>query len=368
MQPSTMLTRAALSLLLLSACQADGLVTPSLAKGGIGPAEAAPALTVYTQNVYVGTDVDAVLASPSDQLPAAIGQALATFVATDWPARADAFAAKIVASRADVVALNEVTTLTVTGLTPFLPEIYVEFLPILMARIAAHGGNYVIAGQVANTDADLSVGPGRVRLQDFDLMLVRGDRAFTTIAQQQFAARAPVDFGPLGSFALARGFVAADVMLHGDPVRVVATHLEPWETAPVLQTAQAAELIAWLGSAEIPVIVAGDLNSAPTDLSPAAPYQQFAAAGFRDSWLERTGPNGGAGLTCCQAGDLMNATSTLFKRLDYVLVRNAKPGTGATTVELFGVAQADRLPNGLWPSDHAGVVARVMFPGIGVKP
>ena len=368
MKPLSLISRVAFPLLLLSGCQPDDLVAPSFSKGGLPPAESARALTVFSQNVYVGTDVDAVLSAPADQLPAAIGQALATFMATDWPARADAFAAKIVATNADVVALNEVTTLTVAGLTPFLPEIYVEFLPILMQRIADHGGNYVVAGQVANTDANLTVGPGQVRLQDFDVMLVRSDRPHTTIAQQQFAARAPVDFGSLGAFALIRGFVAVDVMLQGNPVRVVATHLEPVETAPILQSAQAAELIAWLDAAAVPVIIAGDLNSTPTDPSPASPYQQFAAAGFRDSWLERTGPKSDPGLTCCHAGDLVNAESGMVKRIDYVLIRNTTPGHGATTVGRFGAVQSDRLPNGLWPSDHAGILARVMFPGIGGTP
>lgn len=357
------LGRLGVAVLLLGACRPDTASTPTMAKAELHPA-AAHALTVFAQNVYVGTDVDAVLTAPPEQLPAAIGAALATFLSTDWPARADAIAAKIVEANADAVALNELTKLTVTGLSPLLPEIYVDFLPVLMDRIAARGGAYLVGGLVANTDAKLSVGPGLIRLQDFDALLIREGVPFTTVAEQQFVARAPVDFGPLGSFELIRGFVAADLTLNGGRVRVVATHLEPRETAPALQSAQAAELLVWLDPS-VPTIVAGDLNSTPTDLAAAAPYQQFAAAGFRDSWLERTGPRADPGFTCCHAGDLVNASPTMVKRIDFVLVRNPGAGRGATSAELFGVAQGDRLLSGLWPSDHAGVLARVLFPGIG---
>src|SRR5512140_300109 len=47
-------------------------------------------LVVYSQNVYVGTDVDAVLAAPADEVQTRLFTALQTFVATNWPERADA--------------------------------------------------------------------------------------------------------------------------------------------------------------------------------------------------------------------------------------------------------------------------------------
>jgi len=349
-----------LTVALLAACQSDGgHLTLDAGRQNLPPS----AVTLFTQNVYVGTDVDAVLAAPADQLPNAIGQALAVFMATDWPARADAIAAKIVATHADIVALNEITRLTVTGLGPLLPEVAVDFLPILMDRIAARGGAYQLAGVVANTDANLSVGPGGVRLEDFDAVLVRSALPHILVAAQQFAARAPVDFGPLGSFALVRGFVAVDLTVGGTTVRVIATHLEPRATAPVLQAAQAAELLAWIGASDRPTIVTGDLNSAPTDASAEAPYQQFMAAGFRDTWLERTGPKSDPGYTCCHTGDLSNPDPTMSKRIDHVLVRDPHPGHGATVATLYGATAGDRLANGLWPSDHAGLITQLMFPG-----
>lgn len=348
---------------LLVACSGDaGPVSPMTSR--VAAPAAGPTVTVFAQNVYVGTNVDAVLGAPADQLPAAVGHALMTFLATDWPARADAIAARIVASGAEAVALNELTILTVTNLAPLLPDLHVDFLPILMARIAAQGGNYVVGAQVANTDAILSFGPGQIRLQDFDAVLVRADVPFTPVASTQFAARAPVSLGPLGSFDLIRGYAAVELSIHGTPVRVVATHLEPLETAAVLQAAQAQELIGWLDAQQVRTIVAGDLNSSPTHVDPGSPYRQFRAAGFRDAWLDRTGPKADPGYTCCHADDLLNPVSSLVKRIDHVLVRSPHPGAGATSVTLFGADPMDRTPGGRWPSDHAGILATVTFPGI----
>jgi endonuclease/exonuclease/phosphatase family metal-dependent hydrolase len=202
-----------------------------------------------------------------------------------------------------------------------------------------------------------------IRLQDFDALLIRGDHQFTGVVEQQFAVRAPVDFGPLGAFDLIRGFVAADVTLRGTTVRVVTTHLEPVETAAVLQAAQAAELIEWLGGTTLPIVIAGDLNSAPVDDSPSSPYSQFMSAGFLDAWVERSGPKADQGFTCCHQTDLLNPVSAMEKRIDFVLFRNPSPGRGAVSAELFGVVPKDRLESGLWPSDHAGILATVMYPG-----
>ena len=48
------------------------------------------------------------------------------------------------------------------------------------------------------------------------------------------------------------------------------------------------------------------------------------------------------------------------------MVRGSMPrasGHGLTGVEIVGEEAGDRTDGGLWPSDHAGVVGRVMSPG-----
>jgi hypothetical protein len=60
------------------------------------------------------------------------------------------------------------------------------------------------------------------------------------------------------------------------------------------------------------------------------------------------------GDTCCQDADLLNDASDLTSRIDLILYDGAvEPLMG----EVVGDEPADRIDSGLWPSDHAGVVA-----------
>jgi hypothetical protein len=69
--------------------------------------------------------------------------------------------------------------------------------------------------------------------------------------------------------------------------------------------------------------------------------------------------HGGApGLTCCFAADLRSTAQPLASRVDLVLYGN---GVRATRAEIVGESLRDRV-GGLWPSDHAGMVARLRFP------
>lgn len=79
--------------------------------------------------------------------------------------------------------------------------------------------------------------------------------------------------------------------------------------SPYIQSAQASELITLLdllpnpGSA--PIIVVGDLNSSPEDMSIfkiLPPYMQIDEAGYVDAWTLRPGKP--LGFTYCQAENL----------------------------------------------------------------
>jgi hypothetical protein len=63
------------------------------------------------------------------------------------------------------------------------------------------------------------------------------------------------------------------------------------------------------------------------------------------------------------ASDLSNATSELDQRLDIVFVRNGRAGFGGpSSVEVFGLTPFSiGVGEWLWPSDHAGVFARIWF-------
>jgi hypothetical protein len=59
----------------------------------------------------------------------------------------------------------------------------------------------------------------------------------------------------------------------------------------------------------------------------------------------------------CADDDLLNKGSHLSDRRDFVLFHNGS--FQDTEAEVMGASPADRSPSGFWPSDHAGVVAKL---------
>ena len=97
------------------------------------------------------------------------------------------------------------------------------------------------------------------------------------------------------------------------------------------------------------------MNS-PGDGSGVA-YNNVIAAGFTDAAVA-----GGRGntVTCCQDFDLLNPISALDARVDFVLFRGHFSVKRAAVV---GDRPRDRTRSGLWPSDHAGLVAVLRIVG-----
>jgi len=115
------------------------------------------------------------------------------------------------------------------------------------------------------------------------------------------------------------------------------------------------ELLQAAGATNLPLVFIGDFNSDPITGSTAA-YGTLTAAGFTDAWgVAGVGP----GFTCCQESFLLNPGSTLSRRIDLVLVRGDFAVLG---IDVVGDESSDRTPSGLWPSDHAGVVATLRLP------
>jgi endonuclease/exonuclease/phosphatase family metal-dependent hydrolase len=141
---------------------------------------------------------------------------------------------------------------------------------------------------------------------------------------------------------------------HGQSFRFATTHLDPIPGAA--QQGQANQFLAGPGSTALPMVWIGDFNSdadetSVTRLPPAtATYGSVIASGFSDAWRAKH-PSDPA-FTCCQATDLMNAAPTLSERDDLVLTREFH----VAKASIVGDEATDRLPSGLWPSDHAGVV------------
>jgi endonuclease/exonuclease/phosphatase family metal-dependent hydrolase len=319
------------------------------------PQHREPDITVMTRNMYVGADVDAVIAAlvtpdPADDQSALL-TAIFTLEETDYPRRAAAMAREIARARPHVVGLQEVSTIDIS-LPPLGVEVHLDFLPVLLAELQSRGLNYDVAARVRNIDA--SPFPG-VSLIDEDAILV--DRRRVAVRETN-GARFSANLGPVApGVVLARGWVTAAVTIEKRAYTIASTHLESGDAPGLdqLRAAQAAELVQVIaGSA--PTIVMGDLNDVPG--SPM--HQVLLSAGLTDVWpLLRNGP----GHTCCHTSDLSNRVQQFHKRIDYVFVRDGKEG-GRVSGEIrrIGDDPDDRVPgpeHRLWPSDHAGLVARL---------
>ena len=356
------LTLACLAVL-IAACEDQALPTDPL-QPGFNPGASAAAFSVMSRNIYVGADLDAVIAAllspdPTDDGPA-LAATIATLQATDFGARAVALAREVAQHRPMAIGLQEVSTITLpTAGGP----VVLDYLAGLQAALAAAGLDYTVVASIVNVDVQIPVAPGvAVGLVDRDVLLVRGDVPVLGATQGNYQAEIP-----LGFTTLRRGWVSADLHVAGRTVRVVSTHPESGPgLSAVVREAQVTELMSLLSGWTGPLAVIGDMNGIPGSAS----YNVLASAGLVDAW-ESLRP-GELGLTCCHTPDLSNPTAAGFdQRLDQIFVRNGfLTGNGgvipASRVQLTGANPAEKVAGPLypiWPSDHAGIVAGLLFGG-----
>ncbi len=345
-------------ILILAGCSGDAL------------APGVSSITVLTQNLYLGAALAPVLSATPAQLPQAVADAFAQVQATNFAERAGRLADEIAATRPDVIGLQEVALYRRQspgdaisgGMTP-ATMVVLDFLQILRDSLAARGLSYAPVATRTGLDleAPMLTGTGPsgptyddLRFTDRDVILASGAATTAHPSAADFVAKAFVTTGGMTIY-IPRGWASVEVTVGGSVIRIVNTHLEVEAAAP-FQEAQAQELIDLLTPETHPVLLIGDFNSAANVMTTHS-YALLTAAGFTDAWAQRFRTD--SGLTCCQASDLLNATSTLDQRVDFVFWRNPSSGkiTDVTRVDVVGVAQADRTKSGLWPSDHAGVVA-----------
>ena len=222
-----------------------------------------------------------------------------------------------------------------------------------MNALQAEGLDYQVAAKVQNLDLEMPMlRDGKVtdvRLTDFDVILARGDVVTSRPTAANYAAGLPI--APLGLHVM-RGYVAIDATIDDVTYRIVNTHLEAVDPGPRVEQAQ--ELVDALAGEELPLILLGDFN---TPAPGGAAYQLLLEAGYVDVW---TAESEGDGATCCQADDLGTEASELSKRIDQIFVKGvALHPAGTIRTLTVGDKPDDRLPAGLWPSDHAGVVAHL---------
>jgi endonuclease/exonuclease/phosphatase family metal-dependent hydrolase len=368
-------------------------VATAISFGGVSRADddkrQSPRIRAMTQNLYVGADLFRILSvTAPEQVPAVVAEIFGIIQQTNFQGRADAIAKSIEHKRPDVIGLQEVSLIRIQTPSDYFvgnpnqaETVAYDYLQILLAALKARGLHYHVASQVQNVDIELPAFAGideygipifnDVRLTDRDVILVKdGVRTSgPTSANFQVNLEIPVAGNTI---AFTRGYTGVDVKLRHKKYRVINTHLEVKGEGQVVavQALQAQELIGVLASEHKPVVLLGDLNSAPNetiDLATGAvpPYMQFSFSGYRDSWLQSKNADQ-PGFTCCQAELLMNPGSLFDQRIDYVLYRNqhyadARRKTGVYT-DVVGDEETDKTSAGLWPSDHGGVFASIRVP------
>ena len=154
---------------------------------------------------------------------------------------------------------------------------------------------------------------------------------------------------PIGGQAVefSRGWISMQVKQRGKTYQFVTTPLETF--SPDVQAAQAGELVTGPLASELPVILAGDLNSDANQPSyengPA--FGILQSAGFRDVWgqLQPSSP----GLTWPLFTEDPPGPATPFQRIDLIMAHGDRIQNSA--IVETGLAPA----NGIFASDHAGV-------------
>jgi len=259
--------------------------------------------------------------------------------------------------------LQEVTTLRVGPFGGPATTVIADQLQSLTAALAARGLHYAAVAIQQNADVeapavDQSFNFFDVRLTDFDVMLARTDLPVSELQLEnvQFEHYSATLVFPtvLGtSIPFPRGWIAVDAKLRGKQYRVVTTHLETFNLD--IQAAQTLELINGPVVTDLPVVLAGDLNSDADnpDPSQSPAYHLLINASFIDLWS--TVHPGDPGFTWPLHGeDPTTATSVPNQRIDIILTRGEKIADRSAL--LTGNTLNALTPGGLWPSDHAGVV------------
>lgn len=377
-------------------------------------ATAAPAsdfdAVVMTQNQYLGADLAPIISAQSPSAyNLAVLEALDQVAGNRIQERVQRLAASIIDHDAHLVGLQEVFRFdcvesgTLPGACDGFSDAMNDHLALTLDALDAQGGDYEVAALVENLtipDAGFPL-PGLpvfldadpvpdvfIRVLDRDVILARSDVSTQTVSYP--CPRPSADgcnFSAVGmastlagDITIERGYVAVDAVIDGAGYRFVNTHLEvrfpsASQDAPLIQALQASQLVETLAAVPIPegirLLVAGDINSSPNDpvfmssYGPAwPPYRQLAdgvnAWGqpaldpLHDLW--NRGDGEGRRNTCCQSADLTNHASDLDERIDVIFDSEESLHSSART---DNDRQHDKTASGIWPSDHASVVARI---------
>lgn len=380
-------SRGKRALALAIAMGVTGVVLPAAADASDKPVKPSKP-TVMTRNLYLGADLGPAIAAPTvPQAYTAVGDIYENMQDMNFNARVKLIANEIEDTDPDLIGLQEVShwlrddavdgppTEQNPNAVPATETVY-DYLDLLMKELDSRNLGYKVV--VVQNEADLEF-PADVRggpndasdgVPDFDARLIMRD---VILAKENvkvketgganYPINASVNTQAFGSVTVKRGYTYADVRIDkerakGTKFRFINTHLESFNA--FVRNLQASNLTISSGVTDVlglPTILVGDLNSDPDDPStdPGPPsggnndaYETVIADGFTDFGVTVN--------TCCFGEDLRDASPDFTSRIDHVLGKQAVTGISAIRI---GDDPANRTGTGLWPTDHAGVVAQL---------
>ncbi len=309
-------------------------------------------VSVMTMNMFQGSELEAVLgATTPTEFVLGVTATYAELNASRPAERAARMADEIAAASPDLVGLQEAALWRI-GSTPYPTGNAYDLVQLLLDNLSAHGTPYALVSIVNNLDATGPMVDGRwLRFTDRVAVIARASLVsdITNPQSANYKAAAVVPNPVTGPVRVLDGWAAVDAKVRGQQVRFVTTHLSP--LSATIQGAEAAELVAGPGATSLPLIVTGDFNTDANGIGPdtTPTYGNMLASGFTDAWVAVHPRN--PGLTCCHLGG-----AAYSERLDLVLLRGAVRPRAAS---LTGDTTAYLTASGLWPSDHAALIARL---------
>lgn len=325
--------------------------------------------TVMTYNVNEGTDFQQVVGAQSLQdFLLGVGQILQQVQGTNPPERMQAVASQIRGVLPELVSVQEVdqwytgTFDPVAGTCGTMTLQY-DMLQELLSDLTAQGGHYQIAVQIVQYAFPPTPGlipPSNyicVSVNDYNVILTRTDLPswifrWSNAQSGQFVNEVVLPT-PIGPVPLPRSWASVDAQFFGHNFRFINTHLESFDAT--IRELQGGELRAGAANTVLPVVIGMDSNAQAFPLPVDPTYADFLSAGYGDVWSEIYPKR--AGLTCCQDEADNNPKSELYQRIDLILTHGH---VAPLAIGLIGTNPKSRLPDGLWPSDHAAVIAGVI--------
>ena len=336
---------------------------------------------IMSINLYIGVDTASTYLTKAWKIPLTVRKLFEGIKKSSFSSRAKALASFIREKNPDLIGLQEVSLIKLQRPGDFFnppkpptQKVYLDYLTILMDTLKAKGLHYEVVSSNKTIDVELPMlfllPPffSDVRTINRDVILKKKGTTTESPQKNLFQDVVVIEKGN-SSIRVSRGYCSVITTLGGQKFKFVTTHLETLEeelpnTPQSLQAKELAEnLNEELAEDDLPIIIAGDLNSHPNH-PPDYPYHILTREGFDDLWeiYQDMKSTKEKGYTCCHL-DLKASESTLDMRIDHILLKlpdSSRIALENITMELFGDDPNDKI-EGLWPSDHTALYAELNF-------